>query len=112
MTGCDWIDSFEGAVTVCDLSGIVLDMNEKAALMYRNYGGKELIGKNLLDCHPESARKKLVQLLESGERNVYTVEKNGFKKLICQTPWTKDGRRCGMIELAIEIPFEIPNFTR
>jgi hypothetical protein len=89
-----------------------VEMNEKASEMYRDFGGKTLIGKNLLDCHPEPARNKLLQLLESGGRNVYTVEKMGIKKLIYQTPWVKDNRRCGIIELALEIPFELPNFIR
>jgi hypothetical protein len=112
MTGCDWIESFAGAVTVCDLSGIVLEMNQRSAEMYRSYGGKALIGRNLLECHPEPARKKLLHLLESGERNIYSIEKNGIKKLIYQTPWIVDGRRCGIMELALEIPADMPNYIR
>ena len=112
MTGYDWIDSFAGAVTVCDLSGIVLQMNQKSAEMYRSFGGNTLVGRSLLDCHPEPARKKLLQLLESGERNIYTVERSGIKKLIYQVPWIQDGRRCGIIELALEIPLDMPNFIR
>jgi hypothetical protein len=112
MTGCNWINEFSGAITLCDLSGIVLDMNDKAAEAFRKYGGKLLIGKSLLDCHPESARKKLVQLLKSGESNSYTIEKNGKKRLIHQTPLIEGGVRCGMIELALEIPFELPNHVR
>ena len=112
MTGWDWIENFAGAVTICDLSGIVLQMNEKSAEMYRKYGGKELIGRNLIDCHPEPARKKLLQLLDSGERNIYTTEKDGIKKLIYQVPWLQDGRRSGMVELVLQIPIEMPNFLR
>jgi hypothetical protein len=112
MIDPDWLDSFAGAITICDLSGIVLEMNEKAAEAYRNFGGKTLIGKSLIDCHPEPGRKKLLKLLESGKCNVYTVEKNGIKKLIYQAPWIQRGTRSGMIELALEIPFEMPNFVR
>jgi transcriptional regulator with PAS, ATPase and Fis domain len=103
---------FPGAITVCDLDGIVLAMNEKAATAYHKYGGKELIGKSLLDCHPEPAQSKLLQLLGSGERNVYTIEKNGIHKLIYQAPWYQNDKRCGMVELALEIPSEIPHFKR
>ena len=41
MNGIDWIREFPGAVTLCDLHGIVLEMNEKAAETFQKYGGKE-----------------------------------------------------------------------
>jgi hypothetical protein len=112
MNGMDWIREFPGAVTLCDLRGVVLEMNEKAAESFQKYGGKGLIGKNLLDCHPEPARSKLVQLLETGEHNVYTIGKNGIRKLIYQAPWYLDGQRRGMVELALEIPAVMPHFLR
>jgi hypothetical protein len=112
MVKFDWMIGIPGAVTVCDLQGIVLEMNDKAAEMFSKYGGKDLIGKSLIDCHPEPARSKLVRLLQSGESNVYTIEKNGIKKLIYQAPWFLNNQRCGMIELSLEIPFGLPHFVR
>jgi hypothetical protein len=112
MAKFDWMIGIPGAVTVCDLQGIVLEMNEKAAEMFSKYGGKALIGKSLIDCHPEPARSKLLRLLQTGESNVYTIEKNGIKKLIYQAPWYSDNQRCGMIELSLEIPFDLPHFVR
>jgi transcriptional regulator with PAS, ATPase and Fis domain len=108
----DWVRDFAAAVTVCDLRGIVINMNESAAIAYQNYGGKRLIGRSLLDCHPEPARSKLLQLLESGGRSVYTIEKNGIQKLIFQAPWYDGGQRCGMVELALEIPLNMPHIVR
>ena len=107
-----WIDDFPGAVTVCDLRGIILEMNEKAAEQYRQYGGKELVGKDLFDCHAEQSRGKLASLLESGERNVYTTESDGIRKLIYQAPWYRNNQRCGLVELVLEIPFDMPHFVR
>jgi len=46
----------------------------------------------------------------AGER-VY-IEKNGIKKLIYQTPWYQDGQYSGFIEMALEIPFQMPHFVR
>jgi hypothetical protein len=112
MTDLDWIEGFPGARTVCDLSGIVLHMNQKSVEMYRNYGGNELIGRNLIDCHPEPAKTKLLDLMHSGNRNIYTIERNGVKKLIYQAPWMQAGRRVGIMELALEIPVEMPHFVR
>jgi hypothetical protein len=108
----EWTNEFPASILVCDLRGIVLEMNSKASEMYRSFGGMDLIGKCLIDCHPEPARSKLLRLLETGETNVYTVEKNGVRKLIYQSPWHRNGSREGMIEFAIEIPAEVPHFVR
>jgi hypothetical protein len=112
MKWIDWVREFPGAATVCDLQGIVLDMNDKSAEAFHKYGGRDLIGKSLMDCHPEPSRSKLVQLLETGGHNVYTIEKNGIRKLIYQAPWYIEGQRRGMVELSIEIPATLPHFQR
>ncbi len=108
----DWIQEFPGAITVCNLDGIILDMNERAAQSFAESGGKQLIGSNLLDCHPERARDKVKQLLETRQKNVYTIEKKGVKKLVYQTPWYQNGQFCGLVEMVLEIPAELPHFVR
>jgi hypothetical protein len=107
-----WAHELPSSILVCDLRGIVLEMNSRAAEMYRSFGGMDLIGKSLIECHPEPARSRVVRLLETGETNIYTIEKNGIKKLLYQSPWYRNGSREGMIELAIEIPRELPHFVR
>jgi hypothetical protein len=87
-------------------------MNDRAVETFRDQGGERLIGTNLLDCHPEPARTKTERLLQTRRANVYTIEKNGVKKLIYQAPWSKDGVYAGFVELALEIPFEMPHFVR
>ena len=112
MNEHDWIKEFPGSVMVCDPKGVILEMNDKAAKTYEKDGGYALIGKNMLDCHPEPARGKAEHLLAAHEKNVYTIEKNGIKKLIYQTPWHKNGKYAGLMELSLEIPFEMPHFIR
>ena len=112
MAEHSWVQGFPGAITVCDRDGIILEMNDKSAKVFEEDGGKELIGTNLLGCHPEPARIKLEELMETRQANVYTIEKNGVKKLIYQTPWYKDGKYCGFIEMALVIPFQMPHFVR
>lgn len=107
-----WVREFPAAITVCDEQGIILEMNDKAAKGFESQGGRGLIGSNLLDCHPDSARPKTERLLAAKEKNVYTIEKNGIKKLIYQSPWYKDGQYAGFVELSLEIPFEMPHFLR
>lgn len=112
MEQYSWVEEFPGAVTVCDTEGIIVAMNERAARNYAKDGGRALIGKNLLDCHPEPARTKTQRLLETQQKNVYTIEKKGVKKLIYQSPWYRDGKFAGLVELSLEIPNELPHFIR
>ena len=112
MNENEWIKEFPAAVTVCDKDGILLEMNDKAAKTFESDGGRKLIGSNMLDCHPEPSRTKTEHLLAAHEKNVYTIEKNGVKKLIYQSPWYKNGEYAGFVELSLEIPFELPHFIR
>ena len=114
-------DYFEGAdvaVTICAKDGTILDMNRKSRKTFLKPGMPEIIGQNVLDCHPEPAKTKLKGLLAEQKLNAYTIEKTlpdggKVKKLIYQTPWFKeDGAFGGLIEYSIEIPFDMPHFVR
>lgn len=107
-----WVEEFPAAVTVCDSDGVILAMNAKSADTFQRSGGKALIGSNLLDCHPGPARTKLREMLASGKKNAYTIEKRGIKKLIYQSPWYENGEYRGFIELALELPAELLHFVR
>jgi hypothetical protein len=108
----DWVKEAPFAVTVCDVKGIILEMNDRSALTFEKDGGRALIGQNLFDCHPEPSRTKVAELLKDGKSNLYTIEKNGVRKLICQTPWYQSGKYAGLVELSIELPAEMPHFIR
>jgi len=107
-----WVKEFTCPVTVCDPQGIILEMNDEAAEVFKDDGGRGLIGTNVLDCHPEPARSELEGMLAEQRRNVYTIEKKGVKKLIYQSPWYLNGEYAGFIEMAFEIPFDMPHFVR
>ena len=107
-----WIKEFPAAITVCDREGIILEMNDGAAKAYEQDGGYNLIGMNMLDCHPDPARKKTERLLTARTKNVYTIEKKNIKKMIYQSPWYKDGEYAGFVEISLEIPFDPPHFIR
>ncbi len=112
MTDHAWVDEFPGSIIVCDPQGIVLEMNKKAELQYAEDGGRELIGRNALNCHPERARAIMAEMLENQRTNIYTIEKRGQKKLIYQTPWYQDGVYAGFMEISLVIPVEMPHFVR
>lgn len=107
-----WFNGIASAITICDINGNILYMNPKAAETFKKWGGSELIGKNLFDCHTTLSRDKILYLIEHGETNAYTIEKHGIRKLIYQTPWFVDGKVNGMIEFSFEIPLEMPHFVR
>jgi len=108
----EWIEKLDGNVMVSDARGKIIYMNEKAISNYEKDGGINLIGKELLECHSEASRRKILEIMNSGEKNVYTIEKKGKKKIIYQSPWFRDGEFRGIIELSLEIPIEMPHFIR
>jgi hypothetical protein len=112
MSESEWINGFPGMIIVCDPKGIILEMNDVAVKSFASDGGRKLIGTDMLACHPQPAREKVEALLENGQRNVYTIQKNGIKKMIYQSPWYQDGKYAGFVEFSLEIPEEIPHFVR
>ena len=108
----NWQEEVNFAVTVCDLKGKILFMNKKSGGTFQKKGGASLVGSNALDCHPGPARAKLGAMLKAPCTNAYTIEKNGVKKLIYQTPWFKDGKPRGLVELSLELPEKLPHFVR
>lgn len=108
----DWAEQFNASITVCDTQGIIIYMNQQAVATFAKDGGANLIGRNLLDCHPEPARSKLVDLLENPRINVYTIEKKGQRKMIYQSPWYESQKFSGLVEISLPLPAEVPHFIR
>lgn len=98
------------AVTVCDTNGTIVYMNKKSQATFS--GADSLIGKSLFECHNENSVARIKGIMATGIPNSYTIEKKGIKKLIHQSPWFDEGKLSGLIEISIEIPFEMPHFLR
>ncbi|HAX95153.1 MAG TPA: diguanylate cyclase [Prolixibacteraceae bacterium] len=109
--GC-WSDFFNASVTICDRDGIIVYVNEKAAKQFEKYGGKKLLGKDLLDCHPEPSRSRFKQMLIEPIENIYTTEKDGLRKMIVQKPWMDRETFMGVVEFSFELPANLPLFQR
>jgi len=108
----EWIEKLEGNVIVCDTDATVIYMNEKAIQNYAKDGGAALIGRNLMDCHGEKSRQMILEIMTTHQKNVYTIEKNGKKKIIYQSPWMDGKLFKGIIEFSLEIPFDLPHYIR
>jgi PAS domain-containing protein len=108
----EWFEQLPCAVTVCDRNYTILYMNDRAAEISSKEGGKALIGKNLIDCHPPEAQEKLKRVMASGRPYVFTIERKGVKKLVYQGHWKRRGRDGGLVELSFELPSDMPNLVR
>jgi len=108
----NWTDEFQGAITVCDCDGIVVYMNDLSEKQFTKSGDGDLLGKSLIDCHPEPARTMVKKMLAQPTLNSYTIEKNGIRKMIHQTPWMEDGHFKGVVEISFVIPMDLPHHKR
>lgn len=102
-----WAEELNCAVTVCDTEGRIVYMNSRSR---DTFGDK--VGENLIPCHNERSVGIIRHMLESGESNAYTIEKNGLRKMIYQTPWRVGGRIAGLVEISMVIPDEMPHYKR
>ena len=71
----DWCDELDCAVTRCDTEGTVLYQNARSIAV-----NGDVRGRSLIPCHNERSREIIRRLIETGGRNVYTIEKRGVRK--------------------------------
>ncbi|MCM1377935.1 MAG: PAS domain-containing protein [Clostridium sp.] len=106
----DWAEQIGCAVTICDCNYKILFMNERSRQTFARHG--DIIGHDLMQYHPEHARKKIEEMMTQGTTNAYTIEKEGIHKLIYQTPWRRDGEIAGLVEFSIPFPADMPHYKR
>ena len=71
------LEADRAAVVICDLEHTIIYMNPVAIERYAKWGGKDLMGKSLLNCHNEKSREiiqKVVEWFKASKDNniVYT----------------------------------------
>ena len=107
-----WYKGFPGAIMVSSKDGIITAMNDQCAENYASDGGYDLLGENAVECHKGISLEKVKRLYENKELNVYTIQKNGRKKFIYQSPYYEDGEFAGFVEMSLPIPDDIPHYNR
>jgi len=108
----DWVHELHAEVMVCDTEGTILEMNAEAANLFAEDGGMDLLGRNVLECHPEPSRSKLEGMMAGEQANAYFNTENGEKRFFFQSPWYREGRYAGFIEISFLVPETIPHFKR
>ena len=91
------------AVVICNLDHEIIYMNPAAVLNYEKYGGKELLGRNLLECHNSKSCegiKKVVEWFASDETHnlVYTSHDEKRNKDVYMVALRDDGKLIGYYE--------------
>ena len=81
------IDQDRAAVVICSLDHKIIYMNPAAAANYHKYGGAELLGKSLLDCHGAHSNesKKSLHGLPKAKKTIsyiHLIMKNRTKMYI------------------------------
>lgn len=123
-----YFDTAGFAVTVCDREGVVLYQNAKAVLR-----DGDVLGRNLFDCHKESSARMIRRMIAEGSGHTYetvhsspaertavaSADAAGASAAACsrsfihQTPWyAADGSVAGLIEIDIDLPAEVPVYSR
>lgn len=74
------LDADRAAVVLCTLDHKIVYMNKTACERYAKWGGKELLGKSLMNCHNERSREMIVKVLDwfakSKDNNIVYTFKN------------------------------------
>jgi hypothetical protein len=107
-----WVKELPAEIMVCDSGEIILEMNAQAGALFAEDGGRDLLGTNVLDCHPDPALGKLEGMLEKQAVNSYFNTENGEKRFFFQSPWYKEGHYAGFVEISFRVLEEIPHFIR
>jgi transcriptional regulator with PAS, ATPase and Fis domain len=100
------------AITISDINGKIIYMNDKAKITFKNEGGANLIGKSLYDCHSQNSISIIQEIMKTGIPHTYSIEKKGIHKIIHQSPLIQNGLLVGIMELSIEVPPILEHFNR
>lgn len=106
-----WADDVDYAVTIADKECRIIYMNKRSRETFCK-NGEDLIGRDLMACHPPHAQAIIRRLLSEGGSNVYTITKNGVNKLIFQSAWKIDGEIAGLVETSMVVPADAKHFDR
>ena len=58
------IDQDRAPVVICDLNHVIVYMNPVSEKNYEKWGGADLVGKSLMDCHNEKSREAIEKVVE------------------------------------------------
>lgn len=85
----DWAEQYQGAITVCDQQGIILYMNATAQRVLAD--NQNLIGENVLDCHPSQPEASYQLCSLPGKATLTLLKRMEFVNLSTRLLGTRTG---------------------
>ena len=58
------LETDRAAIVICDLDHNIIYMNPAAINRYAKWGGRNLMGQKLLDCHNDKSREMIIKVLD------------------------------------------------
>ena len=104
----EWAKEVNFAITVTDINDNIIYMNNKSNATFSNIK----IGDNLAKCHNQNSNEIINNIKKENITNTYTIQKDGIKKIIHQTPWYSNGVVSGIVELSIVLPDNMSHHNR
>ena len=97
------IDQDRASVVICNLKHEIIYMNPTAVASYAKYGGNELIGRSLLECHNPESREKIKQVMDwfaadESHNIVYTFHNEKQNKDVYMVALREEGKLIGYYE--------------
>ena len=97
------LEADRAAIVICDLEHKIIYMNPVAINRYEKWGGKNLLGRSLLDCHNDKSREminKVVDWFKASKKNnlVYTFYNQKENKDVYMVALRDDGELIGYYE--------------
>lgn len=110
----NWAEGLdEVAITITNSKGEFIDMNKTSKQVNLKDITKTVVGQHISHCHNARSNKIIEGMINNKSKNIYTITKNGRKKLIYQSPWfEEDGSFGGLIEISMFLPDELPHYNR
>lgn len=73
------LDQDDAPVVLCNLKHVILYMNETAVKRYEKEGGRNLLGKSLMNCHTSYANEMIEKVLDwfredKSHNKIYTFD--------------------------------------
>ena len=79
------VDQDKAAIVICDTDHIIRYMNPAAIARYEKFGGANMVGGSILDCHPEPIRKIMIEILE-------WFQQSPENNMVFEGPGTKENK--------------------
>jgi len=101
------LESLRDPFVLVDTNHVIRFVNEAGALNYAKWGGRDLIGKSLMDCHNEASRAQILEIVSAmveGEEE-RLISSSDKRRIYMRAVRDEDGTLLGYYERYEYAPF-------